>query len=89
MNCKFTSTVRTQTLKTVAIAFKLSVLKKIRMWMPFNVVIHLNDVYLFRNKKINTFCPPLPKKRRRDTNDREHGYTHMCLFIPGFLLGRY
>ena len=35
--------------------------------------------FLFRNKKNkNIFA----RKWRRDTNGREHGYTHMCLFIP-------
>ena len=83
MNCKFTSTVRTKTLKTVALAFKLSVLKKIRMWMPFNVEIHLNDVYKFLNIENKILLAPPPQiKRRMDTNGREHGYTHMRLFIP-------
>ena len=35
----------------VALAFKLSVLKKTRLWNPFNVSIPLNDAFLFRNKE--------------------------------------
>ena len=43
-------------LKRMAVPFKLSVLKKTRIWKPFNVLIPLNDAFLFRNKKKeNTF----------------------------------
>ena len=44
--------------------------------------IPLNNAFSFRNKDNKILFAPPPKKRCRDTNGREHGYMHMCLFIP-------
>ena len=41
----------------------------------------LNNAFLFQNKENKIHFGHPPKKRQRDTNGREHGYTHMCLSI--------
>ena len=44
--------------------FKLSVLKKSRIWKPFNVLIPLNNAFLSQNKENKIlFGPPPPKKK--------------------------
>ena len=48
--------------------------------MPFFMKIPLNYAFLFRNKEEKTFGTP--PKSPWDKNGGEHGYTHMCLFIP-------
>ena len=54
----------TSTLKWMALTFKLSVLKKTHIWKPFNVLIPLNDAFLFRNKSNQIlFGPPPPLKK--------------------------
>ena len=71
----------------MALAFKLSVLKKTHIWTQFNVEIPLNDAFLFQNKvnKILFVTPPPPpprkKTRHRDANGCNMA-THTCLFIP-------
>ena len=66
----------------MALAFKLSVLKKTHIWKPFNLFIPLNDAFLVRNKKIKIlFGPsPPPPKRRRDTNGRDMAPS-TCVFL--------
>ena len=67
----------------MALPFKLSVLKKTRIWKPFNVLIPLNDAFLFRNKeKKILFEPPPPEKKAHVYEQSRYGSTHMCLLIP-------
>ena len=56
----------------MALAFKLSALKKTHIWTPFNVEIPLKDAFLFQNKENEIlFGPPPQKKRLRDMNGRD------------------
>ena len=48
----------------MALSFKLSVLKKTHIWMPFNVYIYLKDALLFQNKENKILFGP-PKKGSR------------------------
>ena len=67
----------------MALSFKLSVLKKTRIWTPFNVQIYLNDALLFQNKekyKIIFGPPPPPKAQGYEWS--RYVYTHKCLSIP-------
>ena len=57
----------------MALPFKLSVLKKNRIWKPFNVLIPLNDAFLFGNKE---------NKILFGYEQSRYGSTHMCLLIP-------
>ena len=78
----------------MAHVFKLSALKKTHLWKPFNVLIPLNDAFLFRNKENKIlFGPPPPKKRRRDTNGRDMAPSIcVCLYQQpvtwSFTIGR-
>ena len=54
----------THGLKWVALSFKLSVLKKTRIWTPFNVLIYLNDALLLQNKENKILFGPPPKKKK-------------------------
>ena len=41
-------------------------------------------LYHSTTRKIKYFLDPPPKKRLKDTNDRDYVYTHKCLSIlPG------
>ena len=48
---------------TNILKFKLSVLKKTRIWMPFNVLIYLGDALLFQNKENKILFGPPPQKK--------------------------
>ena len=59
--------------------------KATHIWTPFNTDLTCKyDAFLFRNKENKILFGPPPPKRRKDTNGRKHGYTHivLCLFIP-------
>ena len=75
----------------MALTFKLSVLKKTHIWKPFNVLIPLNDAFLFRNKKTQLLDPP-PKKgagiRIVAIWLKAHVFAHTSSLCPGVLLRR-
>ena len=63
----------------VALSLKLSVLKKTHIWTPFNVLIPLNDAFLFQNKENRIlFAPP---KKAQGYKLSCYGYTLKCLSI--------
>ena len=66
----------------MALVLKLSVLEKTHIWKPFNVLMPLNDAFLFQNKENKIlFGPPPQKKRRRDMNGRDMApITCVCLY---------
>ena len=65
----------------MALASKLSVLKKTHIWSPFNVKIPLNDDFLLQNKENKIlFGPPPPKAQ--GYKQLRYGYTHKCLSKP-------
>ena len=68
----------------MALPFKLSVLKKTRIWKPFNALIPLNDAFLFRNKENKIlFGPPPPKKKGgwiRTVTIWLHAHVCVCLY---------
>ena len=65
----------------MALAFKLSVLKKTHVWTPFNVQIPINDAFLFRNKAKTKYILDPPKKAQGyDTNGR-YIVTRTCLCL--------
>ena len=64
----------------MALVFELSVLKKTHIWKTFNVLIPLNDAFLFRKKEKKILFGP-PKKAKGYERSR-YGSKHMCLLIP-------
>ena len=79
--------------KWVALAFKLFVFKKTHIWTPFNLLISLDDAFLFGNKENKIILDPAKKAHRYDCS-RTWLHAHVFVYYtnslwPGFLLGGY
>ena len=69
----------------MALVLKLSVLEKTHIWKPFNVLMPLNDAFLFQNKENKILFgppPPPPPKKAQGYEQSRYGSNHMCLLIP-------
>ena len=68
-----------EAIKVRGLSFKLSVLKKTHILMPFNVQIYSNDALLLQNKENKILFGP-PPKRLKDTNGRDMS-TRTSVFL--------
>ena len=71
---------------------RFPVLKKTHTWTPFNVLIPLNDAFLFRIKENEILFGPPPPKKKAQWYERSRTWLHAHMFVytsslwPGFLL---